>query len=191
MKKFGWILALCLLTPLVVPAAGNPADSGTEAIPGKELRALLKDDKGTAGPATELIFAMSADEKAKLKALYLSDPQAARKQILGKLEADKQAFNELSTQIRETAKKYRKAGSDTEQTELKAELRKLLTEQFDRISSRIAIRLKIQEQHLAEVRQAYETRQAKARQMIDSRLEKLTRKHAPANKRKKPEGKAQ
>lgn len=175
MKQFSWVLAACLAVPFM--AAG--ADGEAEAIPPKELRDLLKEDNSAAGPAGEIIFSMSPEEKTKLRELFQTDRDAARKMILDRLEENKQKRMEANRKIREVAKQYRESGDAAEKETLRAELRKLLAEQFERTSAEIAVRLKMQETRLAAVRKAYEARQANSGQMIDAQLEKLTQPRKP------------
>lgn len=175
MKQFSWILAACLAVPFM--AAG--ADGEAEAIPPKELRDLFKNDNSAAGPAGEIIFSMSPEEKAKLRELFQTDRDAARKMILDRLEENKQKRMEANRKIREVAKQCRESGDAAEKEALRAELRKLLAEQFERTSAEIAVRLKMQETRLAAVRKAYEARQANSGQMIDEQLENLTQPRRP------------
>lgn len=175
MKQFSWVLAACLAVPFM--AAG--ADGEAEAIPPKELRDLLKEDNSAAGPAGEIIFSMSPEEKTKLRELFQTDRDAARKMILDRLEENKQKRMEANRKIREVARQYRESGDAAEKETLRAELRKLLAEQFERTSAEIAVRLKMQETRLAAVRKAYEARQANSGQMIDAQLEKLTQPRKP------------
>lgn len=180
MKQWGLILMGCLLLPAAAPAG----DGNSETISPKELRGLLKGEKNAAGPAGELVFSMSPEEKAKLLALFQTDRDAARKMILEKLEENKQRRAETARKIRETTKKFRTSRDETEKTELRNELRTLLTEQFERTTAEIAVRLKLQEQRLAVVRRAYEERREKSEQMIEAQLEKITRKHPPVDKKR-------
>lgn len=181
MKKFGWVCLACLAVPFMARSAEEEA----ETIPQKELRVLLKDDATSVGPAGELVFAMSPEEKAKLRELVQGDRDAARKMILDKLEENRQRRQDANRKIREVAKQFRESGDEAQKATLRAELRKLLAEQFERTSAEIAVRLKIQELRLAVVRKAYEERQTKSGEMIDAQLEKLTRKQANPE-RKKP-----
>lgn len=183
MKRFSWVLAACLAVPFMAAAA----DGEAETIPPKELRDLLKDDNSVIGPAGEIIFSMSAEEKAKLRELSQSDRDAARKMILDKLEENKQKRMEANRKIRDVAKQCRESGDAAEKEALRAELRKQLGEQFERTSAEIAVRLKIQEARLAAVRKAYEARRANSAQMIDEQLEKLTQ----PRKQQSGEGKKQ
>ncbi len=182
MKRFSWILVVCLAVPFMAPAA----DEESETIPQKELRDLLKGDNNVAGPAGEVIFSMTPEEKTKLRELSQTDRDAARKMILDKIEANKQARMEANQKIRDAAKLYRECSDDAQKETLRADLRKLLAEQFERTSAEAAARLKVLEMRLAVVRKAYEERQANSQQMIDSQLEKLTqmRKHQPGEGKK-------
>lgn len=175
MKRFSWILAACLAMPFMAPGA----DGEAETIPPKELRDLLKEDNSVVGPAGEIIFSMSPEEKAKLRELFQTDRDAARKMILDRLEENKQKRQEANRKIREVVRLYRESGDAAEKETLRAELRKLLAEQFERTSAEIAVRLKVQEARLAAVRKAYEARQANSGQMIDEQLEKLTQPRKP------------
>ncbi len=186
MKRSCCILALCLAAPFGFSAMAEPA--ADEVIPQRELRELLREEKNAFGPAGELIFGMDAAEQQKLRELYRTDRDGARKFILEKLEANRQKHQEAEQEIRKLSRLCRQSRNQTEQQELRARLRKLLAEQYEQTSAEIALRLKMQEARLAEVRRRYEERVANADKMIDARLEKMLAKQQPA-KRKKAEKK--
>ena len=163
--------------------AGEPA----EAISPKELRELLKEEKNQIGPAGEWLFGLSAPEREKWRELYQRDPAAARTFILEKLEANRQRKQENAREIQRVARQLRQSGDETAKAQLRGQLRRLLTEQFEQTSAEIAVRLKMQEQRLAEVRNAYRQRLENADSLIDAQLEKLIRKRPAATPRKKTE----
>jgi len=181
MKKYGWMLVLCLAAPFLAPGAEEELDT----VPPKELRALLQGEEYAIGVVGEMIFAMSPEDKAKLRELVRSDRAAARKMILDRLADNKRQRQEESQEIRELAKQIRETGDETRKEELRQELRKLLGVQFDRISAETAVRLRMLELRLAAVRRACEERQTNSARMIDEQLERLTRKRPPASPKKK------
>lgn len=178
MKRLGWILAFCLAAPFLLPGAEEELDT----IPPKELRSLLKGEENSVGAAGEMIFSMTSADKAKLRELSGSDREAARRMILDRLEENRRRRQQEAREIRELAKQVRETGDEAK----KAELRKLLTAQFERISADTAVRLRMLELRLAAVRRACGERQANSTRMIEEQLEKLTRKR-PAPVRKKNE----
>lgn len=184
-KRFAWIPALCLAVPMALAGAdGGEAKTAPDPIPQKELRTLLKENSSFVAPAAELIYSMGAEEREQLRDLFQRDRDAARKFLLDKLEARQILRRQELKEISDLARQARESKDETEKERLRTKLRTLLAKQFQRTSDDIALRIRMQEQRLAEVRRVYEERQAKSDQAIDAALEKLTQKRVVSEKKK-------
>lgn len=184
MKGWSWLLGMGVM--MLVPSIQAQDIGGNDmaVLSSKELRELFKEQKNNIAPAGELIFGLNPQERQKLQELYKSDPDAARIFITEKLEENRQKKQDAAKKIQETAKKFRRSRDQAEKEQLRQVLRRLLVEQFEQTSAEIAVRLKMQEQRLAEVQAAYQERLENSDRLIDAQLEKMTRKR-PANRKMK------
>jgi hypothetical protein len=184
MKGWSWLLGVGVM--MLVPSIQAQDIGGNDmaVLSSKELRELFKEQKNNIAPAGELIFGLNPQERQKLQELYKSDPDAARIFITEQLEENRQKKQDAAKKIQETAKKFRRSRDQAEKEQLRQVLRRLLVEQFEQTSAEIAVRLKMQEQRLAEVQAAYQERLENSDRLIDAQLEKMTRKR-PANRKMK------
>ena len=173
MKGWSWLLGVGVM--MLVPSIQAQDIGGNDmaVLSSKELRELFKEQKNNIAPAGELIFGLNK-----------SDPDAARIFITEQLEENRQKKQDAAKKIQETAKKFRRSRDQAEKEQLRQVLRRLLVEQFEQTSAEIAVRLKMQEQRLAEVQAAYQERLENSDRLIDAQLEKMTRKR-PANRKMK------
>ena len=166
------LLLFCGVTAsILLPAEEKMPDR--EPVPQRELREILKDQKNLAYAAGEMIFGLDEAERTKLAALCRSDPERARTFIVGRLEANKLRKQESAEAIQETSRLFRQAKEEAEKEKLRARLRELLAEQYNRTSAEIAVRLRLQELRLEEVRLGYRKRVENADRAIDAQLNRI------------------
>ena len=120
-------------------------------------------------------------------ALCRTDREAARSAILNKLGEKKLQKMQAAEAIRETARLCRQEKDEAKKAELRAKLREQLAEQYNRTTEEIGSRLRIQEQRLAAIRQAYQKRVENADSAVDAQLERML--HAKPAKQSGQSGK--
>ena len=176
MKKMFYALMFCgmVAAPLLLPAEEEKL-SELKAVPQRLIREVLADQKQLAPAAVEVIFTLEETDRAKLIELCRTDPEAAKKTILDKLGEKKLQKMQTVEAIRETARLCRLEKDEAKKAELRTKLRGLLAEQYNRTSEEVSVRLRIQEQRLAEVRRAYQQRVENADSAIDAQLERMLR----------------
>lgn len=186
MKRFLYALLFC--STIAAPFQLRAEDAKLpEPIPQRLLREVLADQKQLAPAAVEMVSSLEESERTKLLELCRTDREAARSAILNKLGEKKLQKMQAAEAIREIARLCRQEKDEAKKAELRAKLREQLAEQYNRTTEEIGSRLRIQEQRLAAIRQAYQKRVENADSAVDAQLERML--HAKPAKQSGQSGK--
>ena len=126
-------------------------------------------------PALMYLERLSPEDKAKLKELYLQDPEKFRKELRAKIQELKKQENSIQKNINGIAEKYHKAQTPEEKQKYMAQLKEASQKEFYRNLDRSKTELDTLEKRLNTLRLAYENRKNNADKIIDDQVEYLTR----------------
>jgi len=162
-------------------AAANKTDNVNKNKPLSEKKAARKIEKNSQGinredhPALMYLERLSPEDKAKLKELYLQDPEKFRKELRAKIQELKKQENSIQKNINGIAEKYHKAQTPEEKQKYMAQLKEASQKEFYRNLDRSKTELDTLEKRLNTLRLAYENRKNNADKIIDDQVEYLTR----------------
>jgi exonuclease VII large subunit len=118
---------------------------------------------------------LSPEDRAKLKELYLQDPEKFRKELRSKIQELRKQESGGQKNINEIAGKYHKAQTHEEKQKYLAQLKETSKKEFYHNLERSKTELDTLEKRLNTLRQAYENRKNNADKIVDDQVEYLTR----------------
>jgi hypothetical protein len=118
---------------------------------------------------------LSESERSELRKLRAENPEEFRKRIRDKIQALKEKKTPESGQIFELADKYQKTSAPQEREDIRKQLRDLTAKQFQNKMRANKERIDVAEKRLQELKKEYDERMRKADDIIDRRVDDLTR----------------
>ena len=181
--KYVILLAFVCLFPGICSAA--PVKAEVQRIPLKELKELKLPEHVTIATAEEVIFALTPEKWEELKTLRKKDPAAAAEYLVKEVEARRERRMELTRKINETARLVRKEKDPAQKALLTAELKKLLKQDYERVTNEITNRVRLQEVRLESIRDGLRKRLSAEEHAIQKQLEQMVQPRSKTGKNDK------
>ena len=160
--KISVFAGILFLASALLPAAGQPSASAPA--------------HKTETPALMMIEnSFSDSEKAELQKLRSDNPEEFRKKVREKIQAIKEKKAPESAQISDLVEKYNKSASSEEKDNIRKQLRDISAKQFSARMRSNKDKIDLAEKRLADLKKEYEERMKKADDIIDKRVDDLTR----------------